>query len=69
VADTIRVGRHFITGEKRYPRLSMEKKNFARFSLDTKTDMPNLLGNGFLANFDVVFDFQNFYLYLKPIED
>jgi len=57
-SDTIQVG-----------KFSLTSKRFVSFALKKQRENPfsGLLGNGILKHFDIVLDFKNYCLYLKPI--
>jgi hypothetical protein len=58
-ADTIKTGNSFLT-EGQYVNIELTKSSVYPFS--------GIIGLGFFKNFDIVFDFKNYILYLKPIE-
>lgn len=57
-ADTIKIGNSFLA-EGQYVNIELTKSSVYPFS--------GIIGLGFFKNFDIVFDFKNYILYLKPI--
>jgi hypothetical protein len=62
-SDSIQVGKFFLT-EK-----NQKGKNYVSFAMSKQRDYPfaGLLGTAILEHFDIVMDFKNYCLYLKPI--
>lgn len=60
IADTVKAGHSVLANME--IEFAVNKNSF-----DSNSEFIGLLGNGFLENFDVVFDLKNYYLYLRPL--